>query len=48
MIVQDQLDAGVRRIGGIQHLEEADELARAMAILDAGMHVAGKQINAGK
>src|SRR5207302_8761736 len=48
MVVQDQLDPGVRRVGRVQPLEKADELARAMAIFDAGMHVASKQINAGE
>jgi len=34
MIVEDQLDRGAGRIGGIEKLEEFDELAAAMAIFD--------------
>ena len=34
MIVEDQLDRRVGRIGGIEKLEEFDEFAAAMAILD--------------
>jgi len=37
MIVEDQLDAGVGRIGGILKLEEFDGLA-VMANLDQGTH----------
>ena len=32
MIVEDQADRGVRRIGGIDQLEKVDELAAAVAI----------------
>ena len=48
MVVEDHLDCGVGWIGSIELLEEADELARPMAILDAGMHLAGDQIDAGQ
>ena len=41
MIVENQLDGGVGRICGVKPLEEANELARAMAILDAGMDLPG-------
>ena len=34
MIVEDQLDCRMGRIGGIEKLKEFDELAAAMAILD--------------
>jgi hypothetical protein len=38
MIVEDDLDSCVGRIGGVELLEEADELTRAMAIFDAGVN----------
>ena len=37
MIVEDQLDRRVGRIGGIDKLEEFDEFAAAVAILDEGV-----------
>ena len=48
VVVEDQLDGGSRWVGCIELLEEADELARAMAVLDAGMHLPGEQIDAGQ
>ncbi len=45
MIVEDQLDRSVRRIGGIDKPEEFDELSTAVAILDKGVDLAGEQIN---
>ena len=48
MIVEDQLDRGVGRIGGVEKLEELDELAAAMAIPDQGMDLAGDEIDAGQ
>ena len=45
MVVEEQFDGG---IGGVEPLEEADEFARAMAILDTGMHLAGQQIDPGQ
>ena len=48
MIVQDQLDRGVGRIGGIEKLEEFDEFAAPVAILDQRMDFAGDQINPGQ
>jgi len=33
MIVEDQLDRGMDRIGGVDQLEELDELATAVATL---------------
>jgi hypothetical protein len=47
MIVEDQLDRGVGRIGGVEELEEFDEFAAAMAVLDQGMDLAGDKIDAG-
>ena len=37
MIVEDQLDRGAGRIGGVEKLEEFDELAAAVAVSDEGM-----------
>jgi hypothetical protein len=36
MIVEDQLDRRMGRIGGVEKLEEFDEFAAAVAILDQG------------
>jgi hypothetical protein len=36
MIVEDQLDRGIGRIGGVEQLEEFDEFATAMTIPDQG------------
>jgi hypothetical protein len=38
----------VSAVGGVELLEEVDELARPMAILDAGMHSAGQQVDTGQ
>jgi len=46
MIVENQLDGGLGGISRIQPLEKTDELARAMAILDAGVDMAGQQVDA--
>ena len=48
MIVEDQFDRGMSRIGSVEKLEEFDELAAAMAILDQGVDLAGEQINSGQ
>src|SRR6267378_783527 len=48
MIVEDQLDRGVGRIGGVEKLEEFDEFAAAVAILDQGMDLAGDEVDAGQ
>ena len=48
MIVEDQLDRRMGGIGGIEKLEEFNEFAAAVAILDQGMDLAGEQINAGQ
>jgi hypothetical protein len=37
----------VGRIGGVEELEEFDEFAAAMAVLDQGMDRAGDKIDAG-
>ena len=43
MIVEDQLDRCMGRIGGVDKLEKFDEFAAAMAILDEGMNLTGQQ-----
>src|SRR5215472_16187720 len=48
MIVENQLDGGASRIGGIKKLEEFDELSAAVAIPDQGMNLPGEQINPGQ
>ena len=48
VIVEDQLDGGVRGISCVEPLEEVDELPRPTAILDAGMHMAGEQVDPGE
>ena len=40
MIVEDQLDRGAGRIGGIEKLEEFDELAAAVALPDERVDLA--------
>ena len=47
MIVEDQLDRCVGRIRGIEELEEFNEFAAAVAVLDEGEDLAGEQIDAG-
>src|ERR1700746_509599 len=47
MVVEDDFDRGVRRIGGIEELEELDEFAASMAFLDQGMDMTGEQIDGG-
>src|SRR5260370_14749334 len=48
MIVEDQLDRGVCRIGCIEQLEELDELSAAVAISDQGMNLPSEKINPGQ
>src|ERR1700678_3944712 len=48
VVVEDQLDRRVGGISGVEPLEEADELTRPMAILDAGVHLAGEQVDPGE
>ncbi|GAC1464269.1 MAG: hypothetical protein PVSMB1_14360 [Gemmatimonadaceae bacterium] len=45
MIVEDQLDRSIGRIGGIEKLQELNELVAAMAILDQGMDPTGEEID---
>ena len=48
MIVEDQADRRVRRIGGIDQLEKVDELAAAVAVLDQSMDLASDEIDPGQ
>ncbi len=48
MIVEDQLDRGAGRVGGVEKLEEFDELAAAVAVSDEGMDLSGEQIDPGQ
>src|SRR6266700_3909930 len=48
MIVEDQLDRRMGRIGGINELEEFDELAAAVAISHEGVNLAGQQVDTGQ
>ena len=48
MIVEDQLDRGAGRIGGIEKLEEFDELSAAVAVSDQGMDLPSEQIYPGQ
>ena len=48
MIVENQLDRGLGRIGGIDQLEEFDELAAAVALPDERVNLAGEQIDPGQ
>ena len=43
MIVEDQFDRRVGWIGGVEKLEEFDEFAAAVAILDQSVNRAGEQ-----
>ena len=45
-VVENDLDRGRRRVGGVEPAEEFDEFAAAMAILRQGVHVARPQIDA--
>src|SRR6201998_4828379 len=45
MILQNDLDRGTRRLGCVHLLEKADEFARAVAIFDSGMNLAGEPID---
>jgi Tripartite tricarboxylate transporter family receptor len=48
MIVEDQPDRGSGRVGSVEKLEEFDELAAAVTILDQGVNLAGDEINPGQ
>lgn len=48
VVVEGQLDRGLRGRGGVGLVKEAHELARPMASLDAGRRLAGQQAGAGQ
>jgi len=48
MIVENQLDGGAGRIGGIKKLEEFNKLSAAVTVSDQGMNLAGEQIDPGQ
>jgi hypothetical protein len=48
MLVEDQLDRRVGRIGGVEKLEEVDEFAAAVAILDQRVDLSGDEVDAGQ
>jgi hypothetical protein len=48
VVVEDHFDRRVRRVGLVEQLEEFDELATAMAILDQGVNLAAQEINPGE
>ena len=48
MIVEDEVDRGVDRIGFAETLEERDEPAAAMAVLDQDVNLAGHKVDAGQ
>ena len=48
MVVEDQLDGGVGRIGGVELLEKVNELPRAMAVFDTGVDLAAEQVDPGE
>jgi len=43
MVVEDQLDRRTGRVSGIEQLEEFDELAAAVTLLDQGMDLPGER-----
>jgi hypothetical protein len=46
MVVKDDLDRGVRWVGGIEESKELDKFAAAVAVLDQGVNATGEQIDA--
>jgi hypothetical protein len=47
MVVENDLDRSVGRIGGVEELEKFNEFAAAVAFLDQGMNVTGEQVDPG-
>ena len=47
MVVENDFDRGVGRVGGVEELQKLNEFATAMAFLDQGMDVTGEQIDTG-
>jgi hypothetical protein len=48
VVIQDQLDGGIRGIGRIRQLEEGEELARPVALLDPRVRFASQQVDPGE
>jgi hypothetical protein len=48
MIVENQLDGGAGRIGGIKKLEEFNKLSAAVTVSDQGMNLSGEKIDPGQ
>src|SRR6267378_6840382 len=48
VVVQDHLDRRAGRVSGVEELEEFDELAAAVTLLDQGVDLAGEQIDPGQ
>src|SRR5215216_8059137 len=46
MIVEDQVDGRAGWVGRVEELQELDELAAAVAILDQSVDLAGQQVDA--
>ena len=46
VVVEDDFNGGVGRIGGVEELEKLDKFAAAVAFPDEGMDVTGEQIDA--
>ena len=44
MVVENDLDRGVGRVGGVEEFEKFNEFAAAVAFLDQGMDMTGEQI----
>src|SRR3979409_2800097 len=48
MVVEDQLDRRAGRVSGVEKLEEFDERAAAVTLLDQGVDLPGEQIDPGQ
>jgi len=46
VVVEDDFNCGVGRIGGVEEFEKLDELAAPVALFDNGVDVTGQQIDA--
>src|ERR1700680_4495737 len=47
MVVEDDFNGGVSRIGRVEELEKFNELPAAMALFDKGVDLTGQKIDAG-
>jgi hypothetical protein len=46
--MRELIDGGIRGISVIEQVEEADELAQPVPLLDARMHLASQQVDPGE